>query len=97
MVLRKVGVLSVAKVAGVLYTALGLLFGLIFAAVSRGAGVAAQEDPSLGWLAPVFGGGAIVFFPILYGCMGAIGGAIAAALYNLVSGFVGGVELDIQT
>ena len=48
------------------------------------------------WLGPVFGVGAIVVLPIIYGVLGLIGGAIAAALYNLFSGMVGGIELDLQ-
>ncbi|MBZ5567231.1 MAG: hypothetical protein LAN64_05185 [Acidobacteriia bacterium] len=38
---------------------------------------------------------AIVLCPIICGIMGGIGAAIAAAIYNLASGWVGGVELDI--
>jgi hypothetical protein len=46
--------------------------------------------------APIFGVGAVVIMPILYGIMGAIGGAIGAILYNVFAGMVGGVALNIE-
>jgi hypothetical protein len=41
----------------------------------------------------VFGFGAIIFFPII---SGAICGGIGAAIYNLVAGWIGGLEMDIS-
>jgi hypothetical protein len=38
----------------------------------------------------------VVIMPILYGIMGAIGGAIGAILYNVFAGMVGGVALNIE-
>jgi len=40
--------------------------------------------------------GAIIIFPICYGIVGGIGGAIGAAIYNLAAGWVGGLEVDIS-
>jgi len=99
MVIRRVGVVSAAKISGVLYAAMGLIFGLIVALISSaGAGIlaATQSQGSQGWLGPIFVIGAIVFLPILYGVIGLIAGAISAALYNLFSGLVGGLELEVQ-
>jgi len=39
---------------------------------------------------------AILIFPIMYGIVGGIGGAIGASIYNLVAGWVGGLEVDIR-
>lgn len=47
-------------------------------------------------LGTVFGVGAIILFPILYGVMGLIFGAVSAALYNLFAGIVGGIELETR-
>jgi hypothetical protein len=41
----------------------------------------------------VFGVGAVVILPIFYGVMGGLMGLLMAWLYNLVAGFVGGVEI----
>ena len=44
----------------------------------------------------VFGVGAIVILPIVYGILGAIFGALTAAFYNLVAGMAGGLSLDVE-
>jgi hypothetical protein len=49
-----------------------------------------------GMFGAMLGVGAIVVFPILYGCMGFLGSLIVAWLYNLLAGMVGGIELDIK-
>ena len=98
MVIRKVGIGSAVKVSGVLYGLLGLVIGLcvaLFAVVGLGAAAASNEDVP-GWMGSLFGIGAIVIFPILYGVMGVIGGVLMAALYNLVASITGGLEIDVQ-
>jgi hypothetical protein len=44
----------------------------------------------------IFGVGAVIFLPLLYGFFGAIGALISSAIYNMVAGMVGGVELTIE-
>ena len=95
MVVKRVGVASVAKIYGAISAAFGLLFGLLFALGSLiGAGFADSGREAI--LGPIFGVGAVIALPILYGVMGLIGGAIGALLYNAFAALVGGVELDIE-
>lgn len=95
MIVKRVGVLSVAKVYGALAGAMGLLFGLIFAAASAiGLGLSEGDQPA--WLGAMFGVGAIVFLPLFYGVMGLVMGAISAALYNVFARLVGGVRIDVE-
>ena len=97
MVIRKVGIGSVVKVAGVLYALLGLVFGFFFALFAMfGMGMAAANNDAPAWFGPFFGIGAIIALPICYGIMGAIGGAVMGALYNLVAGITGGLEVEVQ-
>ena len=99
MVVKRVGVWSVARMYGALLAAMGLLAGLMIALVSlAGASFMNQADMSGGpsWIAPVFGVGAIVVLPIFYGLMGIVVGAISAVLYNLFAGIVGGVVLETE-
>lgn len=98
MVLKRVGALSVGKVAGLLYGILGLCIGLVVMVFTTlgfalGAAASGSDNPFLGI---VFGAGAIFLFPIFYGVMGFVFGVISALLYNVIAGFVGGIELDIQ-
>lgn len=95
MIVKRVGVASVAKIYGAITATFGLLFGLMFALASLiGAGFADSGPEAL--IGPIFGVGAIITLPIIYGVMGLIGGAIGALLYNAFAALVGGVELDVE-
>ena len=98
MVLKSVGVLSAAKIVGLMYAILGLIMGLFFAAIFSMIPMNDAANPDMPtWLAPMFGTGAILIMPIFYGCMGFVGGAIAAVVYNALSGMMGGLELRLET
>jgi hypothetical protein len=58
-------------------------------------GAAASGGENAGLFGAMFGVGAIVLFPVIYGCMGFIASLIGAWLYNILAGMVGGVELDV--
>jgi len=91
---------SAFKVGLVVYAFLGLLVGILMAFFSMivgslgsmaEAGVPAAKAFGFG-----LGLGSIIIFPICYGIIGGIGGAIGAAIYNLAAGWVGGLEVDIS-
>jgi hypothetical protein len=102
MKLNRIGIGSAAKLSGAMYGAMGLIFGLIFGLFSLfGMGLASQfaEDTAEAppaFLGPLFGVGAIVFFPLFYGVLGLVIGAVSAALYNLFARLVGGLEVDLE-
>jgi hypothetical protein len=97
MVIRRIGPLSCAKLAGVLYAGIGLIAGAIFSLVALVGGfAAAQESGNAAFAALFFGVGAIVFLPLFYGAMGFVMTLVAAWLYNVAAGFVGGVEIQTQ-
>ena len=97
MVVRHVGVWSAARIYAIISTGIGLVIGLGMALVSIvGGAMAASNSDMPSWAMPVFGVGAIVFFPILYGVMGFVGGAIGAALFNVGAHFGGGLQIDVQ-
>lgn len=97
MVLRGVGVFSVAKMFGVGYGLLGLLMGCVFTLLALvGMTVGVSGDPSAAILGLVFGVGAVLILPITYGVFGFVAGIIGACIFNLVAGIVGGVELQIE-
>lgn len=98
MTINRVGVMSAAKISGALYAMFGLIFGAIFSVASLLLGNAfgaasGQEDA---WIAAAFGIGAVAFLPILYGILGFIFTAIMAALFNLITRMVGGLELEVR-
>lgn len=84
-------------VAGALYLALGLIFGLIMAPIMFFSAALAGRMQFPGAL----GGAVVALFiligvPIFYGIMGFIGGVIASAIYNLVARFTGGLEFEVR-
>jgi hypothetical protein len=75
-----------AKFLGVLYTLFGLVFVPFFLLIGMFA-----PDGQVG-----FGTMFAIAMPVMYGVFGLIGGAIGAALYNLVAGWVGGIEVELD-
>jgi hypothetical protein len=97
---KRVGPGSAFKIGLVLYGILGLLLGIVMACVSMVAGSLGTMGSSAvpGARALGFGMGlsAVIVFPLLYGLFGGVFAAIGAVLYNLVAGWVGGLEVDIS-
>lgn len=98
MIVRRVRPLSLGKILGAMYVIFGLIAGLIISAVSvLGFAIGSVAAPDeLGNMAGLlFGVGAVVFIPLVYGTLGFIGGLIAALVYNLIAGVVGGIEIEV--
>jgi hypothetical protein len=94
-ILKSVGVMSVAKIMGLVYGCMGLIFVpffLIFALV----GTFAQKDASAAPFAGLLGIVLAVLLPVMYGVMGFVTGAIGAALYNLIARKFGGFEMEFE-
>jgi hypothetical protein len=101
--IKSVGVLSCAKMMGILYGSMGLLF-IPFALIAGLASMAMQQSNSAGGGA-VMGGAAIggaamlvlgILAPFLYGAMGFVFGAIGAWIYNLIAKRLGGIEIQLE-
>lgn len=92
---KRIGPGSAFKVGLALYGFLGVIVGVIFASISMLGGALATGTES-GVLRMFFGVGAIIVVPVCYGIIGGIGAVITAALYNLIAGWVGGLEVDIS-
>lgn len=100
MVVRRVGVFSAGKVMGAFGVFIGLLIGgfmALFAMLGTAVQIqGAQNAPASQLPAMAMGVGALIFAPVFYGVFCFISGIIYAAIYNLVAGVVGGLELDLQ-
>ena len=92
-VVKSVGVLSVAKIMGMIYACMGLVFAPFFLLVGlMGSAVGQRNSP----LAGIFGIGFALFMPVLYGVLGFIAGLLGALLYNLFAKWVVGFELELE-
>jgi hypothetical protein len=95
MVIKRVGPLSCAKIAGTLYAIIGLFAGAGISLVAMLGGFGGQTTES-GLFGAAMGAAAIIVIPICYGVLGFLTSLIGAALYNVIAGLVGGVEVDTQ-
>jgi hypothetical protein len=101
MIIKRVEPVSCAKIAGVIYAAIGLLMGALLSllALIGMAFAGAQRGLAQNPVSPLIGGvvgiSAIVVCPIVYGMVGFVFALIGAWLYNLVASKVGGVEIDV--
>jgi hypothetical protein len=95
MVIKRIGPVSLAKVCGTLYAIVGVFIGGIFSLVAL-AGSAMSDTSSGAGFGALLGAGAFLIFPILYGGLGFVTTLLGAWLYNLVAGWVGGVEMELQ-
>lgn len=94
--LRSFSVVQFALMGGVVYALIGIIAGLF-------EGLAAMTASSMfqGYGLPNIGAFGIVLFPIFFAVLlfifGFIYGLIGAALYNLVAGWIGGIEMRLET
>jgi hypothetical protein len=93
MILKRIGPVSAAKISGALYALMGLIAGAFISLFSVVGSAFAPHQAGFGGL--IFGAGALVALPIFYGVFGFIATLIAAALYNMLAGWLGGMELDL--
>lgn len=92
-IIRSVGVMSVAKIMGLIYGCMGLIFAPLFLLIGLLGSLAGQQKtPFAGVLGVVFA----LLMPLFYGALGFVMGAIGALLYNLFSKLVGGFELEME-
>ncbi len=92
-IIKSVGVISVAKIMGMIYGCMGLIFAPLFLLMGLlGSALGQHNAPFAG----IFGVVLAILMPVLYGLMGFLMGAFGAFLYNLFAKWVGGFELEIE-
>ena len=87
---KKIDVMSLAKISSLFGVILGFLAGIGIAFISQ------YPIPNMPMIMPAgFGVLAIVAFPIVYGILYFIFGAIAALIYNVLAQKIGGIKVNI--
>lgn len=91
--LKKLDVLSTAKIYTVIMAIVGLAVGFFIAIFGTAAGL--MTGAALG---PYAGLGlmSIIFLPIVLAIYGFILGAVGALLYNIVAGRIGGIKMEFE-
>jgi len=99
--IRRFGILSVGKVSGLSGAFLGLVIGVIYGGVVILIGLlsgASGGEGAAGIAALGIGGGVGIMIgaPIFYGLVSFVFGLLYALILNIVLGWVGGLELEIE-
>lgn len=100
--IKKLDVLSIAKIQAAVCAALGLIFGVIYFIFIALFGMAMMgiggRQGAAGGIGMMVGGlFGIVIGVVLYAILGFIIGAISALIYNVVAGIIGGIEIEVET
>lgn len=100
MIVKRIDPISCAKVAGIIYAILGFLVGAMFSMFGLlGLAFAPTTGQTQAMFGPIFGivvgVGAIVFFPLFYGAIGAVFAMIGAWIYNVVASKIGGIKIEV--
>lgn len=95
MVIKRIGPLSIAKIAGVVYAVFGLLVGALLSMFAIGGAMFMPEGQG-GSFGAIFGVAAIILMPIFYGLIGFVATFIGALIFNAAAGLTGGVEIEVQ-
>jgi hypothetical protein len=84
--ITRFSVAQTAKVFAVIYGLLGLLFTPFFLLAN------AFAPEGQGGFGTIFA----LAFPVIYAVLGYLGVALGCAIYNLVAGWVGGIEVELD-
>lgn len=98
MTIKRIDPMSLARITGLLYAVLGLLLGALLSVISfTMASILPTSVPSqFGVFRMLFGVGAVILLPCLYGALGFVGGLLSAAIYNGLAKAIGGVVIEIS-
>lgn len=95
--LKKIGVLSLGKIFGIIYGLMGLILGMIITLLTLAAGSIFSDEPGMPELFEVLlGTGATIALPLFYGFIGFIMGLITALFYNFAASRIGGLEIEME-
>lgn len=93
-VLKRIGPASAFKIGLISYAFIGLIVG-IFCSLIALTGTSFAPHTHMPFARAV-GMMAVILCPIVYGIIGGFAAVIGALIYNLASGWVGGVEIEIN-
>ena len=92
-VVKRVGLLSSLKIGAAVYGLIGLLAGVFCSVVAFA--VPSAHHAHVPWISPTVSLFAVILCPVLYGIIGGTVTVFSAFIYNLASGWIGGLEVEI--
>jgi hypothetical protein len=98
--LRRIAPLQAGKLLAAFYGLLSLLFvPFMLFFMTMGSIAARQQGGTTPALPLMFGMGLgfMIFIPVIYAAMGFVFGVLSAWLYNVLAGWMGGLELEFDS
>ena len=96
-VIKRFEPLSVMRIAAICYGVIGLFEGAVFTLVFAVVGFPKTPGhPAPLILRTLFGGLGIIIFPAMLALMGAIGGGLMSAAYNVAARYVCGISVEVE-
>jgi hypothetical protein len=93
--IRRFNVIKTATVVALMYIVIVAIFAIPFLLIFGVAGVSMNGGPEVGaGLAGILIFGVVI--SLIYGLLGWVFTAIACLIYNLVAGWVGGIEVEVD-
>jgi hypothetical protein len=93
--IRRFNVVKTATVVALMYIVIVAIFAIPFLLIFGIAGVSLNGGPNVGaGIVGILVAG--VFIVLFYGLLGWVFTAIACLIYNLVAGWVGGIEVEVD-
>jgi len=93
-IVKRIGLFSSLKVGVVVYGLIGLIAGVFCSVIAFA--VPSAHRTHVPWVSPSVSLFAVILCPVLYGIIGGIVTVLSAFIYNLASGWVGGLEVEIS-
>jgi hypothetical protein len=94
--LRRISPVSAFKVGLLVYLFLGIVVAALMAPILLVVGAAAAHIPGATPMTPLLTLPMLILMPVFYAIFGGLGALIGAAIYNLVSGWVGGLQIQLD-
>jgi ABC-type phosphate transport system permease subunit len=102
--LKRIAPVKFGMVVGIIYGLISLIivpFFLLFAGLSTLAALLGNHsndsaNTAGGIVGLIVGCIFVVFIPVLYAVLGGLMGMLAAWLYNVVAGWIGGIEFEVE-
>ena len=95
--LKNVAPIQFALVSAVVYGVLGLVVAVLLVPFSMLITATAPPEQVPKWFGIFFGVAGLVMIPVMEAVTGFVFALIAALIYNLVSGWTGGIEITLAT
>ncbi|MBU1136648.1 MAG: hypothetical protein ABIG37_00145 [Nanoarchaeota archaeon] len=95
MELKKIGVLSLGKIAGLFGVVYGLVSGILMSILYSQAKNIPEVMQEIGYFSTI-GYWAVLLLPLINGIGYFIGGIITAFVYNIIARKVGGVKIEFK-